>query len=184
MKLWTVLLLCSAAFGQQKVEFEVASIKPSEPTPMGMIRIGMSADAGMVRYMNSSLRDVIRTAYRVKDFQIEGPDWMSSARFDITAKLPDGASKDQIPEMLQALLAERFKLQLHRDNKEHAVYALVVGKGGPKLKPAEVQTDDKPPADKAAGLATGLAEARTRVGAPRNATMRASVRARTPFPRG
>ena len=132
------------AFGQQtgKVAFEVASIKPSQPMSMGRMRIGMNTDGGMLRYSNVSLKDCIRNAYRVKDFQVQGPDWLDSARFDIVAKLPDGASKDQIPEMLQTLLAERFKLSLHRDTKEHAIYALVVGKGGPKLKPAEVQTGD------------------------------------------
>jgi uncharacterized protein (TIGR03435 family) len=76
-------------------------------------------------------------AYRVKDFQVQGPDWMGSERFDIVAKLPDGAKEDQVPEMLQSLLAERFKLTLHRDTKDHAIYALVAGKNGPKLKAAD-----------------------------------------------
>jgi len=70
----------------------------------------------------------------VKPFQITGPDWLATTRFDIVAKLPDGASKDDAPKMLQALLEERFKLAVHRDSKEHPVLALVVGKGGPKLK--------------------------------------------------
>lgn len=109
---------------------------------MGQMRIRMSADEGMLRYSGVSLKDCIRTAYRVKDFQVQGPDWIASARFDITAKLPAGSSKDQIPEMLQDLLAERFKLALHRDTKEHAIYALVAGKGGPKLKPAEAPAPD------------------------------------------
>ncbi len=146
------------AFGQQtgKVAFEVASIKPSQPMPMGRMRIGMNTDGGMLRYSNVSLKDCIRNAYRVKDFQVQGPDWLDSARFDIVAKLPDGASKDQIPEMLQTLLAERFKLSLHRDTKEHAIYALVVGKGGPKLKPAEVQTGDDATPGAAPGGRGGL----------------------------
>src|SRR6202011_3569884 len=135
------LLSCCAAFGQQppeKIAFEVASIKPAQPMPMGRMRIGMNADAGMLRYTNVTLKDCIRNAYRVKDFQVQGPDSIESARFDIVAKLPAGSSPDQIPEMLQALLADRFKLTLHRDTKEHAIYALVVGKGGAKLKPAEI----------------------------------------------
>ena len=138
------LLLCSAAFAQQpptKVEFEVASIKPSAPQPLGRVMIRMNVDDGMLRYTNVALKDCIRTAYRVKDFQVQGPDWLGSARFDIDAKLPDGASKDQVPEMLQALLADRFKLTIHRENKEHPVYALVAGKNGPKLKPAEDAPD-------------------------------------------
>ncbi len=139
-----VLLASVGLLAQQQgaLSFEVASIKPSAPQPMGMMRMNMSTDGGMARYTGVPLRDLIRTAYRVKDFQLEGPEWMGSERFDIVAKLPDGAKEDQIPEMLQSLLAERFKLTLHRDMKEHAIYALVVGKMGAKLKPAEVQTRD------------------------------------------
>ena len=135
-----------------KPAFEVASIKPSKPMTMGKVFIRMDADASMLRYSNVTLKDCIRTAYDVKDFQVQGPDWLGSERFDIVAKLPAGSSKDQIPEMLQSLLAERFKLHLHRERKEHAIYALVVGKNGAKLTPAEVQTpkpneSPKPPGD-------------------------------------
>ncbi|HTX36432.1 MAG TPA: TIGR03435 family protein, partial [Bryobacteraceae bacterium] len=73
------------------------------------------------------------------DFQVEGPDWLDGTRFDITAKLPAGASEKEIPEMLQSLLASRLHLSLHRETKAHAIYALVVAKGGPRLKPAENQ---------------------------------------------
>ncbi len=106
---------------------------------MNQMQIRMSTDAGMLRYTNVSLKDCMRVAYRVKDFQIEGPDWISDTRFNITAKLPEGASADQIPEMLQKLLADRFRLTLHRETKDHAIYALVADKGGARLKPAEVQ---------------------------------------------
>ena len=147
MKSWILVLLpFGAAFGQQpaeKVAFEVASIKPAQPSPMGQIRINMSSDDGMLRYSNVSLKDCIRNAYRVKEFQVEGPDWIDSARFDITAKLPAGSSKEQVPEMLQSLLEERFKLTLHRETKDHAIYALVAAKGGAKLKPAENPSDDR-----------------------------------------
>jgi uncharacterized protein (TIGR03435 family) len=136
-------LLLPLAFA---ISFEVASIKPSPPQPMGQIRIGMGSDAGMLRYTNVSLKDCIRVAYRIKDFQVLGPDWLPDARFDITAKFPGGATEDQVPEMLQALLAERFKLTAHKESKEHNVYALVAGKNGPKLKPAEVPTGaSRPP---------------------------------------
>lgn len=140
-----VPLLATAAFAQQPLAFEVASIKAADPQPMGMVRIGMSSDAGMVRYSNISLKDCIRTAYRVKDFQVQGPDWLDSTRFDITAKLPAGAKEDQIPEMLQALLADRFKITVRRDSKEQSVYALTVGKSGAKLKPAEIKTNSQEP---------------------------------------
>jgi uncharacterized protein (TIGR03435 family) len=105
----------------------------------------MSADGAVVKYTNITLQDCIRGAYRVRDFQIAGPDWMTKARFEIIARLPEGTSADQIPEMLQALLAERFKLEIRREMREHEVYALVVGDGGAKLKPAEAQTDNNSP---------------------------------------
>lgn len=146
---WTCGLVCFAALAQQqsgKPEFEVASIKPSAPMRPGQMFIRMGADAGMLRYTNVALRDCIRVAYRVKDFQVQGPDWLGSARFDIVAKLPEGSSEDQVPEMLQTLLAERFKLTVHRETKEHAIYALIAGKDGPKLKPAEVAASDPPAA--------------------------------------
>lgn len=136
------------AFAQQAPDeprFEVASIKASDPNPENPMFIGMSADGAMVKYTNITLRDCIRGAYRVRDFQISGPDWMTKARFEISAKLPPGASADQIPEMLQALLVERFKLGIRRDMKEQNVYALMVGNGGAKLKPAEGKPDDKSP---------------------------------------
>ena len=153
MKLWIpstcsvfcYVVSCYGLLGQQATErpaFEVASIKPAKPMQMGQMRVGMNSDAGMMRYSNVSLKDCIRTAYRVKDFQVQGPDWIGSTRFDIVAKLPAGSTKDQVPEMLQTLLSERFKLALHRETKDHAIYALVAGKGGPKLKPAEIQTGD------------------------------------------
>jgi uncharacterized protein (TIGR03435 family) len=88
-----------------------------------------------------SVAELIRIAYRVKAYQVSGPDWMASERFDVLAKLPEGASSAQVPEMLQALLAERFKLTMHRESKEHAVYALVVGKNGPKLKESAPDAD-------------------------------------------
>ena len=62
---------------------------------------------------------------------------LSAQRFDVLAKMPEGTTKEQVPEMLRTLLAERFKLTIHRETKDHAVYALVVAKGGPKMKEAE-----------------------------------------------
>ncbi len=134
----------SAAFSQTPapLAFEVASVKPSgglDPAAImaGKMRIGMKVDAARVEIGMLSIADLIRIAYKVKSYQVQGPDWMTQERFNISAKLPDGAKEDQVPEMLQALLAERFKLTIHRQSKEQNVYALVVAKGGPKLKEAE-----------------------------------------------
>jgi len=80
-----------------------------------------------------ALKDYIRIAYRLKDYQISGPDWLRSERFDITAKIPEGVSPGQIPEMLQGLLTERFQLKMHREKKEFPVYALEIAKSGLKI---------------------------------------------------
>ena len=85
----------------------------------------------------------MQRAYDVKSYQISGPDWMSSARFDISAKVPAGTTKAQSNVMLQNLLADRFKLVLHHSTKESPIYVLLVAKSGPKLKQsAKERTDD------------------------------------------
>jgi uncharacterized protein (TIGR03435 family) len=131
------LLAAVAAFGQSlpaRAEFEVASVKKSAPARPDQFNIGLHIDGAMVRYSYLPMRTYIRMAYRVKDHQVLGPDWLATENFDIAAKLPDGATHDQLPEMMQSLLAERFKLVLHRETKELPVYALVVAKNAPKLK--------------------------------------------------
>jgi uncharacterized protein (TIGR03435 family) len=80
-------------------------------------------------------------AYKVKDYQISGPDWAAGERFDIAATLPAGAKEDQVPDMLKALLAERFQMKFHRDKKDFPVYALVAGKGGLKAKESAPEAD-------------------------------------------
>ena len=151
-KLSIALLLSAAAFAQTPaLTFEVASIKPAGPLDpvaiaSGKMRIGMKVDGAICDIASFSLRDLIRTAYEVKDYQITGPEWlgspMSAQRFNIQATMPPGTTEKQVPQMLQALLADRFKLTLHHDTKDHSVYALIVGKGGSKLKVTE---PDAPP---------------------------------------
>jgi uncharacterized protein (TIGR03435 family) len=117
-------------------EFEVASIKPSAAGPAvgtGQVHVGVQIDGAQVHCTYLSLKDFLRIAYQLKDYQIMGPDWMASERFDIHAKLPDGG-RGQFREMLQSLLEDRFQIKMHRDSKEFSVYGVVVGKGGLKLK--------------------------------------------------
>jgi uncharacterized protein (TIGR03435 family) len=87
-----------------------------------------------VTIQNMSLFNLILTAWRIKANQLSGPDWMMSQKFDIIATIPQGATKDRVPEMLQALLSERFTLAFHRERKEQSVLALVVGRNGIKLR--------------------------------------------------
>jgi uncharacterized protein (TIGR03435 family) len=134
----SAIFVSFAAFGQTpstRLEFEVASVKPAEPIGLGtQVNLGMHVDGAQVRLQYRSLQDLIRQAYRVKGHQVEGPGWTVSDRFDITAKLPAGTTPEQVPEMLQALLADRFQLTLHRTTKDMEVLALVVAKGGLKMK--------------------------------------------------
>ncbi len=149
---WFVIALfaATAAFAQTPapppLAFDVASIKPAGPLDpvaiqQGKIHIGMKVDGAICDIGALSLRDLIRTAYDVKDYQISGADSLGTAisaqRFNIQATMPEGATEKQVPQMLQALLAERFKLVVHRETKDQSVYALIVAKGGPKLKEAE-----------------------------------------------
>lgn len=137
-----IVFTSCAAFGQAAAEsptFEVASVKPAEPQTMGMMRVMMrggpgSADPGQITYSNVTLKNLMVNAYAVKEYQINGPKWLDSERFDIVAKIPKGATKEEFKLMLQNLLAERFKLTLHHETKDLPMYALVVGKGGSKLK--------------------------------------------------
>jgi uncharacterized protein (TIGR03435 family) len=129
-----------AVFGQSPTPppaFEVASIKPATPPADGRLMIRMGGDPGRLDYSNVSLRDIIRNAYKVRNDQISGPDWLNSERYDLKAKLPAGASRDDVPAMLQTLLKDRFKLASHKESKVLPIYALVLAKSGPKLQPAE-----------------------------------------------
>jgi bla regulator protein blaR1 len=134
--------------------FEVASVRRSPPLQLPIVapfRAGMFLDGGRVEFKLMSLRDLILIAYRIKQFQLTGgPDWFAIDVFDIVATIPQGVSTTKapcasderpcsvsttkVPDMLQALLAERFGLKIRRENKEMPVYALTVAKGGPKFK--------------------------------------------------
>lgn len=122
--------------------FEVASIRPSGSEPEGQVNIGLHMDGAQVRVARLTLRDYIGMAYRMKIAQIIGPDWIESDRFDISATIPAGATTAQIPEMLQALLVDRFQLKIHREKRDFPVYALVQGKGPLKLKESPVDPNE------------------------------------------
>lgn len=136
------LALGARAQTETAPEFDAASIKPAPPPTSNMIRVMMrggpgSDDPGRVDWMNVSLRQMITTAFNVKDYQLQGPDWLNTERFDVTAKVPANSTKEQYRLMIQKLLADRFKMTVHHESKEHAVLALVVAKGGSKLKESD-----------------------------------------------
>jgi uncharacterized protein (TIGR03435 family) len=117
--------------------FEVASVKRSPPPTGNGINSMMKLDPGRLTCSNVSLKKLIYESYGVKDYQVSGPDWLGTEIYDITATVPPGVTRDDVQAMIQSLLADRFRLSLHRDTKEMPVLALVVGKSGSKLQEVE-----------------------------------------------
>lgn len=126
-----IIMAVAAGLCHPQARFEVASVKPSPtpPTHRAYTMNDSTVDLGAI-----PLKILIQIAYRMEPYQVSAAEWMAITQFDILAKLPAGAGKTQIPEMLQALLAERFGLVVHRETREQQVYALVTGKNGPSLK--------------------------------------------------
>src|SRR5262249_41682527 len=131
------ILAAILACGAWAQEFEVASIKPNK-TESG--HSSTNSNQGRFTASNVSLKNLIVRAYDMKDYQVEGPDWLTSERYDVSAKYPEALPKDRekymaaLQAMLRKMLADRFKLEAHRDQKSFTVYALVVGKKGIKFK--------------------------------------------------
>jgi uncharacterized protein (TIGR03435 family) len=128
----------SFASAQQapRPEFEAASIKPNNGvTNFAGMRL---LPGGRIEAQNVNLKFLIQNAYKVKPFQIVGgPSWIESQRYDVSAKPEEGASQNQVSLMMQSLLADRFKLRLHRETRETQVYLLTPAKGGMKLPEAK-----------------------------------------------
>jgi uncharacterized protein (TIGR03435 family) len=124
--------------------FEVATIKPSDPSRPGKVITVRGAD---VIVINNTLSDLIMLAYGLHSKQIiDAPGWIESEKFDITGR-PDIQGQPnvaQIKAMIQKLLADRFQLKFHKDTKELSVYALTVAKGGPKFAKSERDPDSLP----------------------------------------
>jgi uncharacterized protein (TIGR03435 family) len=156
--------------------FEVASVKPVAGWPPapgsagtrgrgGGCPLRFKIDRARVDIQCATLTDLIGYAFRFPPDRIAGPDWMMallSPRFNIAATLPREASVKQIPEMVQALLADRFRLALHRSTREHVFYALVVAKGGLKVNAAVQKPDAAPDPDAADDHVMVVGEAQSR----------------------
>ncbi len=149
-----ILFLSAAAavWAADSATFEVASIKPNKsgsgesdggkvpgPNAKEHSREKIEVAPGTLNIRNATLAACIRWAYHVKDFQVSGPDWRNSERFDVSAKASEPASEEQLRLTFQKLLANRFKLALHRVSKQLPVFALLVGKDGPKLRESNTE---------------------------------------------
>jgi uncharacterized protein (TIGR03435 family) len=134
----------SLSLAQVRPEFEVASVRIVPPGTVSAESYMPTLDVApgaTIRIANRRLDEIIMVAYNIGGRQLVGPRWLTElttdpsavTRYEIIAKVPADAKKDQIPLMLQNLLAERFKLQVHRESRPTQVYALELAKGGAKL---------------------------------------------------
>jgi uncharacterized protein (TIGR03435 family) len=133
MRLTPLLMLASLCLAQTPPAFETASIKvnkTADPASWWKVRPG-----GLVVY-NMSIKNIAKAAYGIQDVQFSGAAWLDEDRYDIDAKANSRASGKELVEMLQTLLADRFKLTLHRETRQVPGYALVVAKSGLKIKPS------------------------------------------------
>jgi uncharacterized protein (TIGR03435 family) len=146
-----ILLLTVALFAQNtRPAFEVASIRPSVDAPRQAVAAAGRTDGAQFRIAGLTIKDYISMGYAVKLNQISGPDWITTDRFDIAATLPEGSGPDQVPDMMQTLLEDRFELKSHREKKDFPVYALRISSAGLKMaaapgNPGEEQSNAKNP---------------------------------------
>lgn len=130
--LWTYV----GASAQSRLAFEVVSIKPALQPTAEVVRSGGLAfdiDPAHVRIVGFSPLALLARAFRIEMPQVAAPDFARSEYFEIQATLPAGATREQVPEMLQTMFAERFKLAYHRETREYQMSVLTVGKSGMKL---------------------------------------------------
>src|SRR5579863_9406382 len=128
------ILATNVLFGQSntdKVEFGAVSIKPSLPGARGG---GYNVSTGRLNAKNQSLRDLVKFAFGVQDYQVTGgPAWIDSERYELLATFPGETTNAERGRMMQAALTDRFALVVHRESKEVAGYTLVVARSGSKL---------------------------------------------------
>jgi uncharacterized protein (TIGR03435 family) len=137
------LTLAQRPASEKRAEFEVASIKPTA-TKDGSLTVGFPP-GGRFSARNLTFKQLLPNAYGMQDYQISGgPGWITSEGFDIEARAaagPGDLPREQVREMVQSLLADRFHLALHRETRQLPIYALVIGntggKTGPKLQAAD-----------------------------------------------
>jgi uncharacterized protein (TIGR03435 family) len=133
------LLLCSGvrAAEQSRLAFEVVAIKAAPEPTAELVRSGTglayNIDAAHVRIVGFTPLALLARAFRVEPAQVDAPDFARREYFEIQATLPAGATREQVPEMLQNMFAERFKVAYHRETREYQMSVLTLGKSGMKL---------------------------------------------------
>ncbi len=146
--------------GQVRPTFEVASIRPSADQQAGTGSVGITITNQQVRFAAMSLSDYVAMAYEVPRGRVNGPGWMETTRFDISATLPAGAGQAQLPAMFRTLLEDRFQIKAHKEKREFPVYAIEQTAAGIALTKSADQTvpaADAPLTIAAGGSARGVA---------------------------
>lgn len=147
-----LLVFAKAAYGQtadHQPAFDVVSIRPSVPNDSRMWQtVGWHGgpgtdDPSLFTCENCHLSMLVTIAYGINGYQLSAPDWTGSLQFNVSAKVPMGATKEQFKLMMQNMLAERFKRVAHFEKKEMQRSELVVAKGGPKLKESTIAPPPK-----------------------------------------
>jgi uncharacterized protein (TIGR03435 family) len=155
-----LILGCAAALGQatDNLTFEVASARPYPQVRIEYPTIrggpGTASPTRMI-WTGQTFLKLILIAYDLPEYQVTGPDWLMTERYDILATVPPGATKEQAKVMLQNLLKERFRLVTHYESKEFPVEELTVARGGPKLKETDLDPNKPPLSDDESNLARG-----------------------------
>ena len=143
------LFTASLPMFAQELQFEVASIRPAGDsraegrTP----HAGITIDGARVAIGNWSILQLIVRAYDLQPYQLSGPEWMGSQRFEIQAKMPAGSKPNEVSRMLRSLLADRFGLTVHAETRSLPGFALTIAKGGVKMKSAPAGAGFSKPED-------------------------------------
>jgi uncharacterized protein (TIGR03435 family) len=157
-KALSIFILLAAHALAQPPAFVAATIKPSKDEPG---HSGWHTRTGMAILTGQTLKSLICIAYSVKDTQVAGgPKWLDGDRFDINAKAEGPAEDPELLKMLQTLLADRFQLVIHHEEKIVPAYALVVAKSGLKIKPVEGATGSNSKGGRGVLTATGVTMAK------------------------
>jgi uncharacterized protein (TIGR03435 family) len=136
LALCLVGVLCPQTLVSQHSSFAVATIRPSAAQVPFEHDGSTEFLADTLRMQDVTVNTCIKLAYHVQDRQILGPEWIRGAHFDITAKSDGAVEQEEMKRMLQGLLADRFRLSFHREQKEMKALVLTVASGGPKVSPA------------------------------------------------
>jgi uncharacterized protein (TIGR03435 family) len=152
--IFSISIFLTAHAVAQPPAFEAATIKPSVDRPG---HSGSHGRTGMIVLTGQTLKGLICNAYQVKDFQVTGgPKWIDGDRFDVNAKAAGAEEGRQLLAMLQTLLADRFQLVIHHEQKIAPAYALVLMKSGLKIKPVEGATGSGSNGSKGELTVTGM----------------------------